>query len=89
MKFVGIFGAKTKFTAICEEVARTGQSTLVSKRGLPMVVVAPVPTAIANHREDILSAWQSWHQHQPQATAAPDFPKVWKMRHPSKTKRSE
>jgi len=33
MKSVGIFEMKTKVSEICDEVARTGQSVIVTRRG--------------------------------------------------------
>ena len=78
MKVVGIFEAKTKFTAICEEVVRTGMPTLVQKRGRPLVVVTPVPSGIGAPREDILQEWVLWEANHTQERE--DFPEVWKMR---------
>jgi prevent-host-death family protein len=78
MRVVGIFEAKTKFTALCEEVVRTGMPTLVQKRGRPLVVVTPVPSAIGAPRGDILQEWGHWEANHPQERG--DFPEVWKMR---------
>lgn len=76
MKTVGIFEAKTAFTALCEEVVRTGLPTMVQKRGRPLVMVSPVPPTLAAGREDILSAWKGWKSRRVEG----DFPEVWKMR---------
>ena len=42
MKKIGIFEAKTKLSEICEEVARSGHSVLVTRRGKPLVRIDPV-----------------------------------------------
>jgi len=51
MKTVGIFEAKTRLSEICEEVARTGNSVLVTRRGKPLVKIDPVAA-------DRLSVWE-------------------------------
>jgi prevent-host-death family protein len=43
MKTLGIFEIKTKLSQICDEVARTGESVLVTKRGKPLVRIDPLP----------------------------------------------
>ena len=78
MNTVGIFEAKTKFTAFCEEVVRTGRPMVVSKRGRPMVLLAPVPAEMQTRRPDILTAWQKWNREE--RHAPDDFPEVWKLR---------
>ena len=78
MKSIGIFEAKTKFTSICEQVVRTGLAVVVSKRGQPMVQVAPLPPDLQNDRIDILTAWQEWTDTHGEEEA--DFPEVWKQR---------
>ena len=42
MKTVGIFEAKTRLSEICDEVARTGKSVTVTRRGQPLVRIDPV-----------------------------------------------
>ena len=42
MKTVGIFDAKTRLSEICDEVARTHQSVVVTRRGKPLVRIDPV-----------------------------------------------
>ncbi len=42
MKTFGIFEIKTKLSSICEEVARTGESVIVTKRGKPFVSIVPL-----------------------------------------------
>lgn len=80
MKTIGIFEAKTRFTALCDEVIRTGQPTMVSKRGKPLVLVTPVPAETSADREDILSAWSRWERSHPGGDDEPDFPDVSSMR---------
>lgn len=43
MRAVGIFEAKAKLSEICEEVARSGQSVVVTRRGRPLVRIDPLP----------------------------------------------
>jgi prevent-host-death family protein len=42
MKALGIFEIKTKLSQICDEVVRTGESVLVTKRGKPYVRINPL-----------------------------------------------
>ena len=42
MRQVGLFEAKTKLSEICEEVARSGESVVVTRRGKPLVRIEPV-----------------------------------------------
>jgi len=42
MKTIGLFEAKTKFSAICEQVASRGVPVLVTRRGKPLVRIDPV-----------------------------------------------
>jgi len=51
VKTIGIFEAKTKLSEICEEVARSGQSVIVTRRGKPLVRIDPV-------KEDKFSVWE-------------------------------
>ena len=56
MKTVGIFEAKTKLSEICEEVARSGHSVLVTRRGKPLVRIDPVA-------DDKFSVWEDREAH--------------------------
>lgn len=78
VKTLGIFEAKTRFTALCEEVVRTGRPTLIQKRGRPMVLVTPVPPELSAQRPGILAAWQRWQEAHPRDHG--EFPPVWRMR---------
>jgi prevent-host-death family protein len=79
---VGIFEAKTKFTALCEEVVRTGLPVVVSKRGRPMVMVTTVPAELQTGRPDILTAWKEWAAHEKNLLG--EFPEVWSFRSDAK-----
>jgi antitoxin (DNA-binding transcriptional repressor) of toxin-antitoxin stability system len=76
MKTIGIFEAKTHFTALCDEVLRTGQPTMVSKRGKPWVLVTPVSPDADGERQGILSSWMQWENDHPDGEDEPDFPDV-------------
>jgi prevent-host-death family protein len=51
MKTVGIFEAKTKLSELCDEVARSGRSVVVTRRGKPLVRIDPI-------EEDRHSVWE-------------------------------
>ncbi len=51
MRTVGIFEAKTRLSEICDEVARSGNSVLVTRRGKPLVRIDPVAA-------DKFSVWE-------------------------------
>lgn len=76
METIGIFEAKTKFTALCERVVKNGQPLVVSKRGRPMVMLAPLPISLQTERPDVLTAWRKWRE--PEAGA--EFPEVRQFR---------
>lgn len=80
MKTVGMVEAKTHFTSLCDEVVRTGQAAMVSKRGKPLVMVLPAPAEEDSARKDILVAWNEWEDAHPGAGDEPDFPDVRQMR---------
>ena len=42
MRTVGIFEAKAKLSEICDEVARGGESVVVTRRGKPLVRIDPL-----------------------------------------------
>lgn len=42
MKSIGMFEAKTRLSEICDEVARTGRSVVVTRRGKPLVRIDPL-----------------------------------------------
>jgi prevent-host-death family protein len=45
MNAVGLFEAKTKFSEICERVAARGVAVVVTRRGKPLVTIAPIPSS--------------------------------------------
>ena len=52
MRTVGIFEAKTKLAEICDEVARSGDSVVITRRGKPLVRIDPVAVDTASVWED-------------------------------------
>ena len=42
MKALGVFEIKTRLSQVCEEVARTKEGVLVTKRGKPFVRIVPL-----------------------------------------------
>ena len=52
MRSVGIFEAKAKLSEICDQVARSGESVVVTRRGQPLVRIGPVAA-------DKFSVWES------------------------------
>ena len=42
MKTIGLFEAKTKLSEICNQVAQSGQSITVTRRGTPLVRIDPI-----------------------------------------------
>jgi len=54
MKVSGIFEAKTNLSKLCNEVARTGEPVLVTRRGKPLVRIDPIddkPMTVMERRE--------------------------------------
>jgi prevent-host-death family protein len=80
MKSVGIFEAKTHLARICDEVGRSGVPVVVSRRGRPVAVIAPVERQHAPGRPDIHAAWKSWKD----GRGLPEFPDVVHLRAGSK-----
>ena len=56
MRKVGIFEAKAKLSEICDEVARSGRSVVVTRRGKPLVKIDPVV-------DDRFSVWEDREQY--------------------------
>ncbi len=48
MRALGIFEIKTKLSQVCEDVARTGESVLITKRGKPFVRIDPLKSFPSN-----------------------------------------
>lgn len=55
MKAFGIFEIKTKLSSICEDVARTGESVLITKRGKPFVKIDPIYPGV----DSISPVWEA------------------------------
>jgi prevent-host-death family protein len=51
MKQIGMFEAKTRLSEICDEVSRSGNSVVITRRGKPLVKIDPVET-------DKFSVWE-------------------------------
>jgi len=52
MRTVGIFEAKAKLSEICEQVARSGESVVVTRRGKPLVKIEPAEVDRSSVWED-------------------------------------
>jgi len=44
MRTVGIFEAKAKLSELCDQVARSGEGIMVTRRGKPLVRIEPAET---------------------------------------------
>ncbi|MCF7928272.1 MAG: type II toxin-antitoxin system Phd/YefM family antitoxin [Spirochaetales bacterium] len=62
MKTMGIFEIKTHLSRVCEDVAQTGESVLITRRGKPFVQIAPLEneqktgSSIWNARDEFLES---------------------------------
>lgn len=52
-KTIGIFEAKTRFSELCEQVAKTGKEIVVTRRGKSVVRILP---AVADAGQDPVAA---------------------------------
>jgi len=52
MKSLGLFEVKTRLSELCQEVADTGESVLVTKRGRALVRIVPI-TATDEHGSSV------------------------------------
>lgn len=55
MKALGIFEIKTRLSQICDDVASTGETVIVTKRGKPHVMI----TAIASEDTPGSEVWEA------------------------------
>lgn len=75
---MGVFDIKTRLSEVCDEVARTGEPVLVTRRGKPFVRIAPLessdetPSAVWEARERV--AGEGWYV--VGATVGDDFPTI-------------
>ena len=51
MRLIGLFEAKTRLSEICDEVSRSGDSVVITRRGKPLVRIDPV-------EDDKFSVWE-------------------------------
>jgi len=52
MKALGLFEVKTRLSELCQEVADSGESVLVTRRGKPLVRIVPL-TADASRAQSV------------------------------------
>lgn len=50
MNSIGLSEAKTKFSGVCEAVSTNGRAVTVTRRGKPIVTIAPIPLSKAKPR---------------------------------------
>ncbi len=72
MKTLGIFEIKTRLSQVCEEVAQTGESVLVTRRGEPLVRIDPLSRETAGHSP----VWEARERHEAEYGVYEDFPEV-------------
>lgn len=53
MESIGLFEAKTKFSELCNEVAKSGKNLVVTRRGKPLVKIVPVEQRGKNKGSEI------------------------------------
>jgi prevent-host-death family protein len=80
MKRLGIFEIKTKLSQVCEEVAQTGESVLVTRRGKPLVRIDPLDTS----EERGSSVWEARERFEAAYGVPDDFPDIERRRDPAK-----
>jgi prevent-host-death family protein len=69
VKTLGIFEIKTKLSQICDDVARTGESVLVTKRGKPLVRIDPLPETTSGGSE----VWEKRREYEASSEITDDF----------------
>lgn len=76
-----MFEAKTKLSEICDEVHRTGESVLVTKRGKPYVRIVP----LENVEGDGSSIWEARERFEAVhgLDDVPDFPAIHRESEPA------
>ncbi len=72
MKTLGIFEIKTRLSQVCEEVAQTGESVLVTRRGEPLVRIDPLSRETAGHSP----VWEARERHEAEYGVYEDLPEV-------------
>ena len=83
-KSIGIFEAKTKFSELCQQVARTGKEIVVTRRGQRMVRIAPVMEAAGQDGATPMGVMDRLKENEALYGKASrmkqEFPDVWMMR---------
>lgn len=79
MKTIGLFDAKTRLSELCREVAETGETILIERRGQPIAELSP-PRSASARRLSILDDLRRFEAAHPCDPAEPDFPEVWRER---------
>ena len=69
MKTIGIFEIKTKLSRICEDIARSGESVLVTRRGEPLVRIVP----LSSKQETGSEVWEAWETYNAEGDTGEDF----------------
>lgn len=86
MKTVGLFEAKTRLSELCREVAESGETILIERRGVPIAELCPPGRAVAADNPyatlgiaDAIAAFEKAH-----GPSEAEFPEVWQERTPAK-----
>ena len=58
MKTIGLFEAKTHFSALADEVAENGRPVLVTRRGKPLVRIE----AVATQEQTLTDLWKAYRK---------------------------
>ncbi|MFP4373890.1 MAG: type II toxin-antitoxin system Phd/YefM family antitoxin [Spirochaetaceae bacterium] len=72
MKTLGIFEIKTRLSQVCEEVAQTGESVLVTRRGEPLVRIDPLSRESAGDSP----VWEARERYEAKYGVHEDLPEV-------------
>ena len=72
MKTLGIFEIKTRLSQVCEEVAQTGESVLVTRRGEPLVRIDPLTPESAGDSP----VWEARERYETEYGVHEDMPEV-------------
>jgi len=54
MDMIALYDAKNRLSEICNQVSKTGQPCVISRRGKPVVKLVPVDS-----EEDVASVWDT------------------------------
>lgn len=76
MKTIGIFDAKTRLSELCREVAETGESILIERRGSPIAELS-FPRAKRRASRGILDDLAAFQAKEGARSDDGDFPEVW------------